>query len=121
RNLQCGLEQTELRALQHRLREKIGPEMTALPIEPEAPGGEVETPADLPGMRSVATHALAPFGIVILAAAHGAHDRHDVLCPVGIFALQELLEDVADLERQAKDNISSLAHSHSLCGIQDTL
>ena len=44
-----------------------------------------------------------------------------MLGAVGILALEELLEDVADLERQAEEDVAGLAHAGGGGGVEDAL
>src|SRR5690606_25184600 len=88
-----ALQQRQLLARPRRRLEQVGAQPPPLDIEAEPPGRDLEAAADLPRIGSSALHALAPFGVVVLAAAHRADQRHDVAVAVGIVPQEPVLED----------------------------
>ena len=56
----ANLKQRQLPVRQGRGAEQIDAQIKTLGVQPEPLGGEVETQADLPGIRAWPAHALAP-------------------------------------------------------------
>src|SRR5215469_7838724 len=77
-----ALEQIELLAGGARRLEMLGGGFHAGQIEAEPLAGDLEAPADHPGDRAGAGHALAPGRIVVLAAAGLANEIDDVTIAV---------------------------------------
>src|SRR5688572_23154218 len=71
-----NLEQTQLLATFHRLLEMLGGELRSFLVQPEPFARGLEPPADQPGIRALASLALTPGRVVVLAAAHLAHEFH---------------------------------------------
>ena len=67
---------------ENRWFEQVGPQIVFAGIQAQTLCRQFEPAADLPGIRSLPAHALFPAGIVVLAAAHRAHQRHHPFCPV---------------------------------------
>src|SRR6478609_11493325 len=84
----ASLEQAELLAGQGGGREPIGPQLDRALVQPEPLGGNLESAPDYPGVSAFAHYALAPFGIVELAAARRAHKRQHAVGAVGAVRLE---------------------------------
>src|SRR5215204_5886366 len=76
-------KQTQLRRFDFRRRKMLDGKMRTHLVEAELVAGRLEAPADHPGDRPSAGLPLAPFGIVILAAAHIAHQLEYVAVAIG--------------------------------------
>ena len=79
-------------------------EFPSTTVEAKALGCYLEATTDLPGIGTRAAHALAPFGVIVLAATHRAYKRHDMFCGVGPVLFQPFAEEVLDLERKAQQH-----------------
>ena len=66
-------------------------------VEAAALGSHFKPTADLDRIRPLAAHALAPFGIIILAAAHGAQHIDHMAVAVRIMLQQPVAKQRADL------------------------
>src|SRR4029079_5515800 len=86
------LKQAELLAGKHWRGEQVGAELDRFLIESKAFGGDFESASYHPGIGSLAHHALAPLGIVELAAAGRAHQRQYAVGRVRAVRLQPLGE-----------------------------
>src|SRR4051812_10840619 len=93
------LEQTQLRGFLPWRREMIGGETGASFVEAELLAGGFESPTDHPGDRPCAGHALVPSGIVILTAAHIAHQLENMAVAIRKVRHQPFAEQVAHFER----------------------
>src|SRR3954447_4045353 len=96
------LEQRELLRALARRREVLGGKLQLAPFEPEPFTARLEAPADHPGDRAGAGHALAPLRVVVLAAAHVADELEYVVVAVREVFDQPLAEKVAQFEWQAQ-------------------
>ncbi len=65
-------------------------------------GSNLEATTQLPGIGPDALHPGAPFGIVVLAIAHGADQRHDMGVFVGVVAQHPVLEKPGNFMGQAQ-------------------
>ena len=65
-------EKRELNAACLRWGEQIAAQAKFMNIQPELFTGDLKPTANLPCIRAFAAHPLAPFGIIVLTAAHGA-------------------------------------------------
>src|SRR5882672_745542 len=79
----------------------LGGELDARRVEAMLRARGLEAPADHPGDRAGAGHALAEGRVVVLAAAHVADELEDVAVAVGKIRQQPFAEEVAHFERQA--------------------
>src|SRR5579864_8026112 len=84
-----------------RWSEVFSGERQGLLVELEPRARRLEALADHVGVGAGAGHALAPLGVVVLAAAHLADQPEHVLLAVGEIGREPLAEEVAHLERQA--------------------
>src|ERR1043165_199981 len=109
-----------LRALARR-REMLGGELQLAAIEAEPLTGRLEAATDHPGDRPRAGHALAPLGIVILAAAHVADQLEHMVVAIRKVLDQPLAKKIAQFERQPKQHITSFLHAGCRRRIEDAL
>lgn len=65
-------EKRELNTTCLRRGEQITTQAPFMNIQPEFFTGNLKTSSDLPCIRTITTHPLAPFCIIVLATAHGA-------------------------------------------------
>src|SRR3954462_5733095 len=96
-------------ALARGRREQVGAQRPADAVEAEALRRLLESAADHPGIGADAGLALAPGGIVELAAAGVADNREQVLELVRIVLRQPVAHDLLELVRQPQDRVAALA------------
>ena len=99
--------------------EMLGGEPRLLHVEAEPGARLLETPADHPGIGAGPGHALAPLGVVILAAAHLPDQRKHVAIAIGKVRHQPFLEQVAHLERQPQQHVAGALDAGRLGGIEN--
>src|SRR5260370_2744496 len=93
-----SLEQAQLLAPATRRLEMLRAQSGACLVEAELLAGQFKAPADHPGDRSAAGHALAPARVVVLAAAGLADELEDVVVPVGKIRQQPFAKQVPHLQ-----------------------
>src|SRR4051812_38320694 len=114
-------EQRELLRALARRREVLGGKLQPAPVEPKPLAARLEAPADHPGDRAGAGHALSPLRVIVLAAAHVTDQLEYVVVAVRKVFDQPLAEKVAQFEWQAQQNISRFLHPGGRRGIEDAL
>src|SRR5215471_2560042 len=114
-------EQAELLPSPARRTEMLGGEFDPVAVEAEPRAGGLEAPADHPRVGPGAGHALAPLGVVVLAAAHLADQREHVFLAVGEIRREPFAKEVAHLERQAQQHVAGAAHPGRRRGVEDAL
>ena len=90
-------------------------------VEAELLAGDLEPPADHPGIGAGAGLAQAPGRIVVLAAAHLADQLEDVAIAVGKIRHQPFAEEIAHFERQPQDHVAGALHAGGSGGVENAL
>src|SRR6516162_8500173 len=117
----CVSEQAQLLARSPRRTEMLRAERRARPVEAELLAGQLKAPADHPRDRSATGHALAPAGVVILAAAGLADEPEHMLVTIREICHQPFAKQVAHLQRQSQQHVAGLLHAHGRRGIENAL
>ncbi|KAH2821212.1 hypothetical protein KXV85_002907, partial [Aspergillus fumigatus] len=90
-------------------------------VQAEPVAGDLEAAADGPGHRAGALHPLAPFRVVVAAAAHVADQGEDVAVTVGIVRHQPFAEEIAHFKRQAQQHVAGFPGAGMGRRIEDAL
>src|SRR4051794_7352628 len=77
----------------------------AMPVQPEAPAGDVEALLDELGIVAGAGHARTEVGIVVAPAADLPHDADDVLRALRVMRGEPFLEQYFQLVGQPHDDV----------------
>src|SRR5262245_35312866 len=105
-------EQTELRILALRRREMLGCQLGPCLVEAKLLASGLETPTDHPGNRPRSSHAHAELGIVVLSAPEIADQTEHVSVAIREIRHQPLSKQVAHLDRQPQQHVTSTLHAH---------